>query len=101
MAATHDSLPKTDLSDDQVVDGAFLGRIRRERNVELIDISNRAKISTGYLRAIEEEKFEDLPAAVFTRGFVTEFARFLKIDAGRAVGDFMAKFDEFHAGARK
>jgi flagellar biosynthesis protein FlhG len=95
VAATRDSLPLVELSDDTVVDGAFLGRIRRERNVELIDISNKAKISMAYLQAIEEERFEDLPASVFVRGFVTEFARFLKIDPARAVRDFMAK----HAAA--
>ena len=55
--------------------------------------SNRAKISKSYLKAIEEERFEDLPAPVFIRGFVTEYARFLKIDPHRAVRDFMAKFD--------
>ncbi len=93
VAATRDSLPKVDLTDDQLVDGTFLGQIRRERNVELIDISNRAKISVGYLKAIEEERFEDLPAPVFIRGFVTEYARFLKIDPRRAVSDFMAKYE--------
>jgi flagellar biosynthesis protein FlhG len=93
VATTRDSLPLVELSDDTVVDGTFLGRIRRERNVELIDISNKAKISRSYLQAIEEERFEDLPAPVFIRGFITEFARFLKIDPGRAVRDFMAKYN--------
>jgi flagellar biosynthesis protein FlhG len=93
VAATRDSLPLVELTDDTLVDGAFLGRIRRERNVELIDISNRAKISKSYLEAIEEERFDDLPAPVFIRGFVTEYARFLKIDPQRAVRDFMAKYD--------
>jgi len=93
VTTTRDSLPLVELTDDTLVDGAFLGRIRRERNVELIDISNRAKISKSYLEAIEEERFEDLPAPVFIRGFVTEYARFLKIDPQRAVRDFMAKYD--------
>lgn len=93
VAATRESLPMVELDDGAMVDGAFLGRIRRERNVELIDISNRAKISRSYLQAIEEERFEDLPAPVFVRGFVTEFARFLKIDPQRAVHDFMAKYE--------
>jgi len=93
VATTRDSLPMVELGDDVLVDGAFLGRIRRERGVELIDISNRAKISKAYLHAIEEERFADLPAPVFVRGFVTEFARFLKIDPQRAVRDFMAKYD--------
>ncbi|MBW2276585.1 MAG: helix-turn-helix domain-containing protein [Deltaproteobacteria bacterium] len=93
VATTRDSLPLVELTDATLVDGAFLGRIRRERNVELIDISNRAKISKSYLKAIEEERFEELPAPVFIRGFVTEYARFLKIDPQRAVRDFMAKYD--------
>jgi len=93
VAATRDSLPRVDLNQDQFVDGAFLGRLRMERNVELVDISNRAKISVAYLKAIEEERFADLPAPVFIRGFVTEYARFLKIDPRRAVNDFMAKYE--------
>jgi flagellar biosynthesis protein FlhG len=93
VTATRDSLPDVEIADGQIVDGAFLGRVRRERGVELVDICNRAKISVTYLRAIEEERFAELPAAVFTRGFVTEFARFLKIDPQRATRDFMAKFD--------
>lgn len=93
VAATRDSLPRVELTDDQLVDGEFLGKIRKLRNVELIDISNRAKISVTYLKAIEEERFCDLPAPVFIRGFVTEFARFLKIDPRRATRDFMAKYE--------
>jgi flagellar biosynthesis protein FlhG len=101
VAATRDSLPDVEIGADQVVDGAFLGRVRRELGVELVDICNRAKISVGYLRAIEEERFADLPEAVFTRGFVTEFARFLKIDAQRAARDFMAKYDAARPAAEK
>jgi flagellar biosynthesis protein FlhG len=93
VTATRDSLPDVEIGDGQLVDGAFLGRVRRELGVELVDICNRAKISVAYLRAIEEERFADLPEAVFTRGFVAEFARFLKVDAQRAARDFMAKYD--------
>lgn len=97
---TQASLPTVTLSDDDFVDGIFLGKIRRACNVELEDISNRAKISVRYLRAIEEERFNDLPASVFTRGFVTEFARFLKIDPKRATTDFMSKFEKSTAAKR-
>jgi flagellar biosynthesis protein FlhG len=93
VASPHDSLPTVDLREDQMVTGAFLGEIRKERGIELVDISNRAKISISYLKAIEEEKYEELPARVYIRGFVTEFARYLKIDPKRAVSDFMATYD--------
>ncbi len=95
VKSPHDSLPKVELRDDQLVTGAFLGEIRRERGIELEDISNRAKISMSYLKAIEEECFEDLPAPVYVRGFVTEFARYLKINSARAVADFMATYEAY------
>ena len=93
VTVTQESLPTVKLRDGDVVDGAFLATLRKERQVELSDISNRAKVSVRYLKAIEEERFDDLPAAVFTRGFVMEFARFLKVDPRRAVQDFMQKYD--------
>jgi len=101
VTATRDSLPEVVLENDRIVDGAFLGLIRRQRGVELEDISNRAKISVSYLRAIEEERFEDLPASVFVRGFVTEFARFLKIDPARAATDFLAKYERARSAGGK
>jgi len=100
VAATQESLPEVMLTDDHFVDGAFLARVRRENNVELLDISNRAKVSIRYLQAIEDERYDDLPAAVYTRGFVAEFARFLKIDPRRAVRDFMSCYDA-HMEKRK
>jgi len=101
VRATHDSLPRVALEEGDVVDGRFLGRIRRERGVDLVDISNRAKISVAYLKAIEEERYEDLPAEVYVRGFLTEFARYLKIDPQRAVSDFMARLEAAGRGGGK
>ncbi len=95
VTSPHDSLPKVELRDDQMVDGAFLGEIRRQRGIELEDISNRAKISISYLKAIEEGSFEDLPEPVYVRGFVTEYARYLKINPKRAVADFMATYEAY------
>ncbi len=92
---THDSLPKVELRDDQMVDGRFLAEIRRERGIDLVDISNRAKVSKAYLMAIEEERFADLPEPVYVRGFVTEFARYLKVDPQRAAREFMIKYDAY------
>ncbi len=96
VTATQESLPKVELTDDDFVDGLFLAKIRTRRNVDLEDISNRARVSMRYLKAIEENRFDDLPAAVFTRGFVIEFARFLKINPVQAASDFMSLYNEHH-----
>jgi flagellar biosynthesis protein FlhG len=53
------------------------------------------------LQAIEEERFEDLPAPVYVRGFVTEYARYLKVNPRRAVADFMAGYEAYVTKKRK
>lgn len=93
VVTPNDSLPKVELREDQMVTGAFLGEIRKERGIELVDISNRARISISYLKAIEDERYNDLPPPVYVRGFVIEYARYLKIDPDRAVSDFMAAME--------
>jgi flagellar biosynthesis protein FlhG len=92
----HDSMPKVEIGKDQIVDGKLLSKIRKERGIDLADISNRIKVSVTYLRAIEEERFDDLPEPVFVRGFVTEFARYLKIDSKRAAKEFMIKYETYY-----
>lgn len=60
--------------------GAFLRKIRESQGIDLADIAARTKIATMHLRAIEDESFGDLPAIVYTRGFVRELAKVLKLD---------------------
>ena len=77
---------------DAEVTGAFLRKVRQTRGIELGDISQRTKISERYLRAIEEERFADMPAAVYVRGYVMEFARALRMDAHRVTESYLARY---------
>jgi flagellar biosynthesis protein FlhG len=87
----HDSPePVIELGDD--VSGALLRKIREARGIELGDIAHRTKISERHLRAIEEERFGDMPAAVYVRGYVMEYARSLRIDAPRAAESYLRRF---------
>jgi flagellar biosynthesis protein FlhG len=74
------------------VTGAFLKKVREIRGLELGDISQRTKISERYLRALEEENFTDMPAAVYVRGYVTEYARALRMDPQRAAESYLARY---------
>ena len=60
--------------------GESLRRERRRRNLELDQISQELRISPRFLEAIEEEQFEKLPAGVFAKSFVRQYARFLGLD---------------------
>ena len=74
------------------VTGAFLRKVREIRGLELGDIAQRTKISERYLRALEEEQFADMPAAVYVRGYVTEYARALRLDPQRAAESYLVRY---------
>jgi flagellar biosynthesis protein FlhG len=77
---------------DAEVTGELLRKVRQTRGIELGDISQRTKISERYLRAIEEERFADMPAAVYVRGYVMEYARALRMDAHRVTESYLARY---------
>ncbi len=77
--------------------GAFGDRLRREREmrgITLEEITESTKISRRHLEALEGEHFDQLPGAVFNKGFVRAYARFLGIDEDRAVADYAAASKE-------
>ena len=55
-------------------------------------ISERTKVGTSYLACIEEEDYEQLPAAVYVRGFVTEFAKCLRLDPEQVTQSYMRRY---------
>jgi flagellar biosynthesis protein FlhG len=74
------------------ITGEFLRKLRQTRGIELGDIAQRTKISERYLRAIEDERFADMPAAVYVRGYVMEYARALRLDPQRIVEAYLARY---------
>jgi len=82
-------------------DGARLRRFRLRCGMELDDISRITKINNGYLSAIEEERFADLPSRVYVRGFVTAFASTLGLDTTSVTTSYMKLYDEGQQHRRK
>ena len=60
--------------------GSNLRRTREEGGISLEEISQKTKISTRFLQAIENEQFDRLPGGLFSRSFVLQYARELGID---------------------
>ena len=65
--------------------GEELRREREIRGISLKEISDATKISKRFLEAIERNDHRTLPAPVFTRGFVREYARYLGLSAEEMV----------------
>jgi hypothetical protein len=61
------------------VTGVLLKKLREELNVDLEEMSVRTKIPRKYLLAIEADRYEQLPAAVYFRGFLVSYLRYLNL----------------------
>ena len=48
----------------------------------------------GILRMLEDERYADLPARVFVRGFVTSYASCMGLNPGEVADYYMRRFDQ-------
>jgi flagellar biosynthesis protein FlhG len=87
--------PPPDLTPDTHFTGALLKQVRESQRLTLLEISQRTKISVGYLRALEEDDFARLPALVYASGFVRELARSLKLDPQQVSRTYLTRFRRY------
>ena len=101
--SSEDLPPPPSIRPDTDFSGGLLRAVRQSQGTSLEQISERTKVGTGYLRCIEEEDFDRLPAAVYVRGFVTEFAKCLRLDPEQVSQSYLrrykARMDEKDTGA--
>ena len=82
-------------------DGDLLRRIREASEVSEEEISERTKVSIGYIQAIEANRFDRLPQAVFVKGFLRSYCRYLGIDeADTLVTAFSARLSDWQANRK-
>ena len=79
-------------------DGARLRRSRLRRGMEIEDVARVTKVNPTYVRFIEEERFADLPARVYARGFVSAYASCVGLDPRKVADSYMQRFDRESAG---
>jgi cytoskeleton protein RodZ len=60
--------------------GRELAAAREARGLAVADVAQQLKFSPRQLEALEQEQFDALPGATFTRGMVRSYARLLKLD---------------------
>ncbi len=84
--------PMPDITPHTEFTGPLLRQIREAIGIELREIAERSKIGMAYLNALEAEVFTKLPAAVYVRGFLSEYARALGLDGERVKQTYLARF---------
>ena len=84
--SADDAIDKpTALSRSDETLGSFLKRHRQSQGKDLEEIAKKIRIHASSLRAIEEDNPKALPAEVFTRGFVKNYAQYLGVDPNEAL----------------
>jgi len=77
-----------------ILTGADLHKIRTELEIPLEEIADNTKVQIGMLRAIEEDNLELFPPAVYLKGFLKSYARYLQIDENVVVNGFIKHVGE-------
>lgn len=60
------------------------------REISLRDIADRTKISLRYLEAMEADRFDLLPAPIFAKGFLREYARYVGLSPDDVVNHYLS-----------
>ncbi len=72
--------------------GSSLREARERQGRNYSDLENKTKIRTRYLKALEEERFDLLPATAYVRGFIRVYADELGLEGQLYVDEFNSRF---------
>jgi cytoskeletal protein RodZ len=68
-----------------------LPRVRKRSGVSLEEIVQRTKISSRFLRAIEDEQFDQLPGGIFTTSYLRQYAAAIGYDEDALISFYIQK----------
>lgn len=69
--------------------GTWLQQQRKIRNLSLREVADSTKISYRYLEALESDRFEVLPAPIFAKGFLRNYATYVGLDPDEVVNFYL------------
>jgi flagellar biosynthesis protein FlhG len=81
--------------------GSSLRGIRESIGFDLKQISQKTKISRQNLEWLEEEGFENLPALVYIRGFIMEYAKALNLDPHRVADSYLESYHRWQQSRKR
>jgi cytoskeletal protein RodZ len=72
--------------------GNSLREARLRQGLEFPELEQATKIRGKYLRALEDEQFEVLPAQTYVRGFLRTYAEYLGLDGQLYVDEYNSRY---------
>jgi cytoskeleton protein RodZ len=73
--------------------GSTLREARTRQELELHDAERATRIRAKYLAALEEERFDQLPAEAYAKAFLRTYADFLGLDGDLYVAELNSRFE--------
>jgi cytoskeletal protein RodZ len=64
---------------------------RKRSGVSIEDIAQRTKISSRFLQAIEDEKFDGLPGGIFSTSYLRQYAAAIGYDEDALIAYYIQK----------
>ena len=93
--------PPAPEEDSGEFDGARLRHARMCCGVEVDQIAAITRINPVYLTLLEDERFDQLPASVYVRGFVAAYARCVGLDPELVANSYMARLEGVRSAQRR
>lgn len=72
--------------------GTTLREARMRSGLDIQECERQTKIRAKYLRAMEEEEFDVLPAPAYVRGFLRSYAEHLGLDGRLMIDEYESRF---------
>jgi hypothetical protein len=72
--------------------GSSLREARLRQELDFPELEERTKIRSKYLRALEDERFDILPAPTYVKGFLRSYAEALGLDGQPFVDEYNSRF---------
>jgi cytoskeleton protein RodZ len=72
--------------------GNSLREARLRQHLDFPEIEQATKIRAKYLRALEDEQFDVLPAQTYVKGFLRSYAEYLGLDGQLYVDEYNSRF---------
>lgn len=72
--------------------GTSLREARVRQHLDLLDLEQQTKIRSKYLKALEDEQFDLLPAPTYVKGFLRNYADALGLDGQLYVDEYNSRF---------
>ncbi len=90
-------MKKQDTKEPVATLGAHLRKERELRGIELDEVSRVTRVRLAYLQHLEDDRLVELPADVYTRGYIRAYARFLGVDGERCIEQYRKQSPECSA----